>query len=208
MLTELLKAILIGILASAPVGPVSVLVMQKSFCHGRMAGLAAGAGSAIVDTFFAVASLFAFMVVSDFFSRHELWIFIGGGILVAVLGFFMLRRKPMETKIMVAETSKSKAVQYALQAAGCCLANPGAIAYMFALVTLFRLDVGNSVSPVWLIALCVFIGALAWWFSLAFAADKLRERFNIETINRVNKIAGYAVIGFGLVLVVRGIILL
>ncbi|MBO4671614.1 MAG: LysE family transporter [Bacteroidales bacterium] len=208
MLAELLKAILIGILASAPVGPVSVLVMQKSFCHGRMAGLAAGAGSAIVDTFFAVASLFAFMVVSDFFSRHEQWIFIGGGILVVVLGIFMLRRKPMVTKILVAETSKSKAVQYALQGAGCCLANPGAIAYMFALVTLFRLDVGTSESPVWLISLFVLLGALIWWFSLAFAADKLRERFNIGTINRVTKFAGYAVIGFGIMLVVRGLFLL
>lgn len=207
MLAELLKAILIGILASAPVGPVSVLVMQKSFCHGRYAGLAAGAGSAIVDTFFAVASLLAFMVVSDFFSRHEQWIFIGGGLLVVVLGFFMLRRKPLENKIMVAETSKSKAVQYALQGAGCCLANPGALAYMFALVTLLRLDVGNAESSFWLIALCVFLGALVWWFSLAYAADKLRERFNIETINRLNKYAGYAVIGFGIVLIVRGILL-
>ena len=207
MLAELLKAILIGILASAPVGPVSVLVMQKSFCHGRYAGLAAGAGSALVDTFFAVASLLAFMVVSDFFSRHEQWIFIGGGLLVVVLGFFMLRRKPLEDKIMVAETSKSKAVQYALQGAGCCLANPGALAYMFALVTLLRLDVGNAESSFWLIALCVFLGALAWWFSLAYAADKLRERFNIKTINRVNRYAGYAVIGFGIVLIVRGFLL-
>lgn len=207
MLAELLKAILIGILASAPVGPVSMFVMQKTFCHGRMAGFAAGVGSALIDTLYAVASLLAFMVVSDFFSRHEQWIFIGGGLLVVAVGFVMLRRKPLQNKILVAETSKSKAVQYALQAAGCCLANPGALAYMFALVTLLRLDVGNSESPVWLIVLCVFIGALAWWFSLAYAADKLRERFNIDTINRVTKIAGYAVIGFGIVLIVRGLFL-
>ena len=64
---DILKALLIGILASAPVGPVSVLVMQKAFCHGKWAGLAAGAGSAIIDTFFAVVSLFAVMVVQDFF---------------------------------------------------------------------------------------------------------------------------------------------
>ena len=207
MLFELIKAILIGIIASAPIGPVSLLVMQKTFCHGRMAGFAAGIGSAIVDTLYAVASLFAFMFVQGFFSRHASWILILGGLLVAGVGWLMLRRKPMEVK-QTDDTSKTKAIQYALQAAGCALANPGALAYMFGLVALFRLDIGNAVSPVWLIVVFVLIGALAWWFSFAYAADKLRNAFNVTTLNRVNKIAGYAVIAFGVALVVRGFFIL
>lgn len=207
MLFELIKAILIGIIASAPIGPVSLLVMQKTFCHGRMAGFAAGIGSAIVDTLYAVASLFAFMFVQGFFSRHASWILILGGLLVAGVGWLMLRRKPMEVK-QTDDTSKTKAIQYALQAAGCALANPGALAYMFGLVALFRLDIGNAVSPVWLIVVFVLIGALAWWFSFAYAADKLRNAFNVTTLNRVNKIAGYAVIAFGVALVARGFFIL
>ncbi len=207
MLFELIKAILIGIIASAPIGPVSLLVMQKTFCHGRMAGFAAGIGSAIVDTLYAVASLFAFMLVQGFFSRHASWILILGGLLVAGVGWLMLRRKPMEVK-QTDDTSKTKAIQYALQAAGCALANPGALAYMFGLVALFRLDIGNAVSPVWLVVVFVLIGALAWWFSFAYAADKLRNAFNVTTLNRVNKIAGYAVIAFGAALVLRGFFIL
>ena len=207
MLFELIKAILIGIIASAPIGPVSLLVMQKTFCHGRMAGFAAGIGSAVVDTLYAVASLFAFMFVQGFFSRHASWILILGGLLVAGVGWLMLRRKPMEVK-QTDDTSKTKAIQYALQAAGCALANPGALAYMFGLVALFRLDIGNAVSPVWLIVVFVLIGALAWWFSFAYAADKLRNAFNVTTLNRVNKIAGYAVIAFGAALVLRGFFIL
>ena len=207
MLFELIKAILIGIIASAPIGPVSLLVMQKTFCHGRMAGFAAGIGSAVVDTLYAVASLFAFMFVQGFFSRHASWILILGGLLVAGVGWLMLRRKPMEVK-QTDDTSKTKAIQYALQAAGCALANPGALAYMFGLVALFRLDIGNAVSPVWLIVVFVLIGALAWWFSFAYAADKLRNAFNVTTLNRVNKIAGYAVIAFGVALVARGFFIL
>ena len=206
MLLELVKAVLIGIIASAPVGPVSLLVMQKTFCHGRGAGFAAGLGSALVDTFYAVASLFAFMFVEGFISRHEAWIMVIGGVLVGCVGYTMLRRKPLES-VKVAETSSSKAIQYALQAAGCALANPGALAYMFALVALFQLDVSEAVSPMWLIVLFVFAGALVWWFSYAFAADKLRESVTIKTLNRVNKLAGYAVIAFGAALVVRGFFL-
>ena len=207
MLSELIKAILIGIIASAPIGPVSLLVMQKTFCHGRNGGFAAGVGSAVVDTLYAVASLFAFMYVQDFFSRHAAWILIIGGLLVAAVGWAMIRRKPMEVKT-TDDTTKTKAIQYALQAAGCALANPGALAYMFGLVALFRLDIGNALSPTWLIVLFVLIGALIWWFSFAYAADKLRNAFNVNTLNRVNRIAGYAVIVFGAALLIRGITLI
>ena len=207
MLFELIKAILIGVIASVPLGPVSLLVMQKTFYNGRMAGFAAGAGSAIVDTFYAVASLFTFMFVQDFISRHETWIMMIGGLLVAAVGYFMLRRKPIEV-IRTEDTSKSKAVKYALQAGGCALANPGALAFMFGLVAIFRLDISEAVSPTWLIVLFVFIGALVWWFSFAFAADKLRSNFTVKTLNRVNRVAGYAVILFGVVLIGRGIFLL
>ena len=204
MFVELLKAFLIGIIASAPPGPVSLLVVQKTFCHGRGAGFAAGVGSAVVDTFYAVVGLFAFMLIGDFFSRNEAWIMLIGGLLVAAVGFSMFRRKPIQS-LKVADTTKAKAVKYALQAAGCALANPGALAYMFALIALMSLDVSETVAPVWLIVLLVFAGALLWWFSLAYVANKMRNSFEIKTLNRVNKIAGAVVIVFGLVLVVRGI---
>ncbi|MBO6168901.1 MAG: LysE family transporter [Bacteroidales bacterium] len=207
MLVELLKALLIGIIASAPPGPVSLLVMQKTFCHGRKAGFAAGIGSAVIDTLYAVASLFALMFIGDFFNTNEAWIMIVGGLMVVGVGLSMFLRKPL-TAIMVADTSSAKAVQYALQAAGCALANPGALAYMFALVALFHLDVGDAVSPMWLIVVLVFAGALIWWFSFAYAADKMRSNFKVKTLNRVNKCAGLVVIGFGIVLIVRGIIML
>ena len=207
MVVELIKALLIGIIASAPPGPVSLLVMQKTFCNGRKAGFSAGVGSAFIDTFYAVASLFAFMVIGDFFSRNKSWILVIGGLLVACVGYSMFKRKPI-TAVKVAETSSAKAIQYALQAAGCALANPGALAYMFALVALFRLDVSEASSPMWLIVAFVFLGALTWWFSLAYAADKMRNNFKIQTLNRVNKAAGLVVIGFGVVLIVRGIIMM
>jgi len=207
MLVELLKAILIGFIASVPPGPVAMLVIQRTFCHGRAAGIASGVGSAVIDTLYDVVSLFALMIVENFISTNAAWIFIGGGLLVAVIGFSMFRRKPIE-RLDVCDTSKTKAVQYALQAAGCALANPGALAYMFAIVALFRLDLVSVQAPIWLIVLFVFLGAMLWWLSVAIGSDKMRNNFKINTLNRVNKITAAAVMVFGLVLVVRGVILL
>lgn len=207
MLLDIFKAILIGIIASLPIGPVSLLVMQKTFCHGRAAGFAAGVGSAVVDTLYAVACLYAFMFFQSIFDEHGAWIMIIGGLLVIGVGVSMVMRKPV-TEIKVADTTSAKAIRYALQAAGCALANPGALAYMFALVAIFQLDIGATKCPVWAIVLAVFAGALSWWFSFAYAADKLRSNFKVETLDRVSRLAGAAVVVFGLVLVVRGFLIL
>lgn len=207
MLSEVIKAILIGIIASAPLGPVSLLVMQKTFCYGRGAGMAAGIGSAIIDTLYALLCIFALMFIEDFIERNEALIMLIGGALVVTIGasmFFRTRIREVSPRL----TSKSKAVQYAGQAALCALANPGAVAYMFALMTLFRIDPAGIHCPVWMVVLFVFAGAFLWWFGLVLAADRLRENFKLETLSRINKSAGAVVVVFGLVLVVRGIILL
>lgn len=207
MLLDILKAILIGIMASLPIGPVSLLVMQKTFCYGRKAGFAAGIGSAVVDTMYALASLYAFLFFQAIFDAHGSRIMIVGGVLIVAVGFSMLLRKPVSVP-KESGISGAKAVQYAFQAAGCALANPGALFYMFTLVALFRLDIGSSQCPLWSIVLAAFAGTLLWWFSFAYTADKLRANFKVKTLDCISRIAGAAVIVFGLVLVVRGITIL
>ena len=187
MVFELLKALLIGLLASMPPGPVSVLVMQKTFCDGRGSGYAAGAGSALIDTLYSVVSLFAVAVVANFITANENITMIVGGTIIVLVGWSLLVRKEVkEFKINV--TTSSKAVQSTLQAAGCALANPGALAYMFALVSMCQLDIRRTEAPAWLLVLMVFAGACAWWFMYVFAVDKLRSRFRPQTLNIVTKV--------------------
>ncbi len=56
MLLEILKAFIIGICASAPLGPVAILVLQKSICYGHKAGFTTGLGASLVDTAYAMRS--------------------------------------------------------------------------------------------------------------------------------------------------------
>lgn len=57
MLLEILKAFIIGICASAPLGPVAILVLQKSICYGHKAGFTTGLGASLVDTAYAIISI-------------------------------------------------------------------------------------------------------------------------------------------------------
>jgi threonine/homoserine/homoserine lactone efflux protein len=94
MLLNILKAFLIGICASAPIGPIAILVMQKSLSYGQEAGFVTGLGATLVDTLYAVISIFALAIAQQFLETYEYPIYIAGGLIVGVLGYTMAFRDP------------------------------------------------------------------------------------------------------------------
>jgi hypothetical protein len=67
----LITGIGVGIVFSAPVGPVNILCIQRAFRGGFFSGLAAGLGAALADTFFAAVSAFGLTAVSGFVEGHS-----------------------------------------------------------------------------------------------------------------------------------------
>ena len=49
-----LKGLIIGIIASAPMGPVGILCIQRTLQKGRSYGIVTGAGAALSDLFYAL----------------------------------------------------------------------------------------------------------------------------------------------------------
>ena len=47
---NIIKGFLVGVAASIPVGPVAILVIQKSLSKGYKAGFVTGLGASVVDT--------------------------------------------------------------------------------------------------------------------------------------------------------------
>ena len=89
MMLEIIKAFTVGICASAPLGPIAILVIQKSLSGGHKAGFIAGLGACVVDTLYAVVAIFALAVVQEFLTAHQNIILIVGGLVVAMLGISM-----------------------------------------------------------------------------------------------------------------------
>lgn len=195
MIIQILKAILVGICASAPLGPVAVLVIQKTLNFGRGTGFVTGIGSAVVDTLYALIGVFALSVINDFISSNEKYIYLIGGALVILVGSLMFFRKSMGT---VKDVSHFTQAGYAVQAAGLALANPGAIALMLALMALFRVE-----APSWVIVLSVSFGALFWWNLFAFVVDKFRGSLKVGTVMTINRALGIAIVIFGIVCILK-----
>ena len=62
MLLDILKAFLVGLCASAPLGPMAILVLQKSLSGGHRAGFFTGLGATFTDTLYSVIAIFALAI--------------------------------------------------------------------------------------------------------------------------------------------------
>ena len=86
MLIDILKGFIIGICASVPLGPIAILVIQKSLSEGQKSGFLAGLGACLVDTLFAVIAIFALAIAERFIESYSTLIMVGGGLIVTFLG--------------------------------------------------------------------------------------------------------------------------
>jgi threonine/homoserine/homoserine lactone efflux protein len=53
-----------------------------------------------------------------------------------------------------------------------------------------------------LLVLGIFAGAMLWWIVLTFASNHFRKRFNDRAMLWMNRIAGLAIGGFGVIMII------
>ena len=206
MTMDLVKALLVGICAAAPAGPVLLMVFQRSIRYGHRTGWVTGLGGTVCDTVWAAVSLLAISLVHDYIDSYLGGLQVIGGLLIIGIGVAIAMSKQRASD--ASERENSKPGQYFLQALGCAFGNPGALAFMMGLVGLFRLSAATLTVPVWLAVLFVAIGSCAYWWQVSLLLGKFGPRLRPGTQARVTRLSGIAVAVFGLVVVIRGITML
>lgn len=204
MLLDIIKAFIVGICASAPIGPIAILVIQKSLSGGHKAGFIAGLGACVVDTVFAVAAIFALAVVQDFIYTHQNIILIVGGVVVAMLGVSMSFSDPFR-KVKKSSGSSVSLTDF-MQSLIMGFSNPGAIFVILALFAFFGLaDEAPHNWSVMPIILSVSAGSAVYWFCMTWLLSHFRKKFEIRTILWINRVTGAIIIVIGIALLGEGI---
>ncbi len=204
MLLQILKAFIIGICASVPLGPIAILVLQKSLSYGHRAGFVTGLGATTMDTAYAAISIFALAIAQEFIDAHQLWIFLVGGLIVAGVGFSMTFKDPFR-KMKPGDSERGPSIKDYLQAVVMTLSNPGAIFVMFALFAFFNVDVSTQDVDVFPILLAVALGSMFYWYLFSMAFGRWRRAFRMSTIMWLNRVAGIVLMIIGLALSVDGL---
>lgn len=204
MLLEILNALLVGVIAAVPIGPIFVMVVQRTLCHTRRAGLMVGLGAAAGDMVYAGVGLLTLDLIKEFVLGHQGIFMLVGGAIIGVIGIGMLTREVSlslpEEKRQVSDWS------CAVQAFTSTLSNPAALATMLALLTAFSLGT-QSRMPVWSLAPLVGLGELMYWTLVTFLLARFL-RIDEKVLRIVSRVAGALVCVFAVVLVVRGIMML
>lgn len=198
----LIKGLIVGFLASIPLGPVGVLCIQRTINKGRYSGLISGMGAATVDMFFALVAALGLTYIINFIEEKQFFIqLIGGGILI-LLGTKIFNTNPIK-QIRKHRRKKIKLIEDYFSVLFLTLSNPLAIFLFVAAFAGIGIVTSNDSSlKSSLIISGVFLGAMLWWSILTFFIDFFRKHFRLKQLWWINKIAGVLVLVFGVVAMV------
>jgi threonine/homoserine/homoserine lactone efflux protein len=190
------EGIVVGFLMSTPVGPIAVLCIQRTLNQGKIHGIVSGLGAATADAIYSFIAVFGLTVISNFLSREQIWLRLGGGIFLCYMGLRVFRTKPVQR---VASGNDISYMSNYVSAFFLTLANPAtflAFAAIFAGLGLAS-TTRHYVSAGLLIA-GVFIGSGLWWCILSGATGIFLKKLGYGKLALPNKISGIIITAFGL----------
>jgi threonine/homoserine/homoserine lactone efflux protein len=187
------KGMIIGIVASAPMGPVGVLCVQRTLNKGRWYGFATGVGAAISDLIYAAIAGFGMSFVVDIIENPIIayWIKVAGSILLFIFGVWTFRSNPAQ-QIRPVSKNKSNLVHNFITGFLVTLSNPLILFLFVAMFGQFTFVVNNFVPQI-VGYVFIVVGALLWWFGLTWLINKVRNRFDVRGIWIINRVIGVIV---------------
>ena len=194
------KGMLIGMVASAPMGPVGVLCVQRTLNKGRWFGFVTGLGAAVSDIFYAGVTGFGMAFVMDFVNneQNKFYLQIVGSILLLVFGVYTWCSDP--TKNIHKSGQQKGSLWYNLWTAFLVtFSNPLIIFLFMALFAQFAFVIPDRPFEMFVGFASIVGGALLWWYGLTWLVDKIRSIFDTQGIRIINQIIGAAVMIFSVV---------
>ncbi len=189
------KGLIIGFAMAVPVGPLGILCIRKTLAEGRIRGLIVGFGAATADALFGSIAAFGLTFVSDAITSQELWLRLGGGVLLLFLGLRTFRAKRKDP--IIPFDNKGKLGSY-VSAFLLALTNPVTIFAFIAVFAAFGLGHTMKIVSASILVLGVFAGASLWFVVLGAIATFFRKKLNSGGLRWVNRIAGVLIMASGL----------
>lgn len=203
ILDIILKGILIGIIASAPMGPVGVLCIQRTLNKGRWYGFVTGVGASVSDIIYALFTGLGMSFIMDLITEPQnlFMLKISGSFILLLFGIYCYRNNP--TKDMhVSSNQKGTLFHNGMTAFFVTISNPLIIFLFMGCFAQFAFVVPNHPFLMTAGYLSIVLGALLWWFGLTWLIDKVRGKFDKNGIIIINKVIGSIVIIFSVIMLI------
>ena len=107
ILDLLVKGLIVGVVVSAPLGPVGVLCIQRTLNKGRWYGFVTGLGAALSDIGYALITGYGMSFMDDFLAKNQVLLQIIGSIMLFFFGIYTFRSNPVQSIRPVSSTPGS-----------------------------------------------------------------------------------------------------
>lgn len=200
ILNTIFKGLIIGILASAPMGPVGILCVQRTLNKGRWYGFVTGLGATASDLFYALITGLGMSFVMDLINnaRNQFFLQILGSIMLLIFGIVSFRSNPTRN-MHHSGTTKGTYFHNGFTAFLVTLSNPLIILLFMAIFAQLAFIIPGHPLEMCIGYLSIIAGALLWWFGLTWLIDKIKNIFEDYGIILINKVIGTIVIIFSLI---------
>lgn len=197
-LFHLLVGVVIGIVTSAPVGPVNIMTIRHAALRGWREGVVVGSGAVLADALYAGVAIFSISAVTQFIEGHADWIKLAGALLLTGFGLRIMMTHPH------IENTEHEGMQGMGRDAAAAflmtLTNPGAVLGFIAIIGglgHWRPEPEDHVGNLAMV-LGVALGALSWWCMISALVARYSSKIDDAWLERANRIAGILLLIFAL----------
>jgi len=209
-ITILIKGIIIGLFVSLPVGPISVLGVRRILLRGPFYGMMTGFGAATADAVYCFIAAFGLTFIADLLLKYNTEFNVFGGIFLILFGLKIFFSK-MPGQVVVKEDNTnggySGLQRTFFSSFLIAFTNPIMILSFLGIFAALGINaISGSLWHVLILVAGVWGGAAGFWFLFSQGINKVRTKFTLESLHRVNMLSGLVLGLFGIGLAVSVLI--
>lgn len=205
MTDAVLKGIGLGLIVSLMVGPVFFLLISTSIKRGFTPAALIAIGVMCNDAFFITIAYFGSAVLL-YLDQHQSAASIIGGVIIAAYGVALAFKKAQvqAASLDVPEENMKKRI-YLVKGFLLNSINPSVLLFWIVVASTIPVREGYSGSQVLIFYAATLSTILSTDFIKAYSASRLRNIVTSKFLVWMNRIAGSALIIYGLSMIIRGV---
>ncbi|MGN0223402.1 MAG: LysE family translocator [Muribaculaceae bacterium] len=203
----MLRGLAIGILLSAPMGPVGVFIVQRTLSRGRWPAMLSGVGAGLSDLIYCFIAGFSMSFITDYIEAHEHSLKLIGSLIIVVFAVYLFRKNPTRT-LKTADSAGGISSYWTDFVTGFLftLSNPLILLMIMPFFARFTFVQPDYMYYHYIVAfLSIFAGALLWWYGITWLVNRLRRRFNVRSLKVVNRVISAILMAMALIGIISSI---
>ena len=193
------KGILMGLLIALPSGPVSFLIIRRVYLFGIRTGFYSVIGALVTDIFYIIVVGFGLKTIQRFLGMTTGYAEIIAGIIILVSGYKIMKEREQNIQQEIHHQHQLKNI---FSITFLNILNPTLVFSFSAMFLAFGMgpSIGNP-RDIGTFLIGFIAGTLLFWYGFGLLIMHMKDRNQSHRMHTINK-------GFGVVLLVVGIILL